>query len=197
MSLDKAIDADIQTMTTERGHQMCYYADVSTEGRPLVLLHSINAAPSSMEMRPLFEAYRASRPVYALDLPGFGLSQRSIESIDISLFTEAIAEFCRQLPGAPPDVIALSLTGEFVARAVMEHNLAIASLTLISPTGMSDRLPPGPEKQSRAKRFLSFAGIGKGLFSVLRTRPSIRYFFDELRWEGAVFADRIRGGHYQ
>ena len=68
MSLDKAIDADMHMMTTQRGHRVCFYSDTSAEGRPLVLLHSINAAPSSMEMRPLFERYRGSRPVYALSL---------------------------------------------------------------------------------------------------------------------------------
>jgi pimeloyl-ACP methyl ester carboxylesterase len=177
MSLDKAIDADMHTMTTRRGNRVCFYSDASAEGRPLVLLHSINAAPSSMEMRPLFERYRGSRPVYALDLPGFGMSQRSIEAFDAALFAECIAEFCRTLPGDPPDVIALSLTGEFVARAVLENGLSIASLTLISPTGVGDRLPPGPDKQARVRSVLNFAGVGRGLFSLLRTRPSIRYFF--------------------
>ena len=177
MSLDKAIDADMHMMTTQRGHRVCFYSDTSAEGRPLVLLHSINAAPSSMEMRPLFERYRGSRPVYALDLPGFGMSQRSIEVFDAALFAESIAEFCSTLPGDAPDVIALSLTGEFVARAVLENGLSIASLTLISPTGLGDRLPPGPDKQARVRSVLNFAGVGRGLFSLLRTRPSIRYFF--------------------
>ena len=177
MSLYKAIDADTHMMTTQRGHRVCFYSDTSAEGRPLVLLHSINAAPSSMEMRPLFERYRGSRPVYALDLPGFGMSQRSIEAFDAPLFAESIAEFCSTLAGDAPDVIALSLTGEFVARAVLEHGLSIASLTLISPTGLGDRLPPGPDKQARVRSVLNFAGVGRGLFSLLRTRPSIRYFF--------------------
>jgi len=177
MSLDKAIDTDIHTMTTRRGHRVCFYSDTSAEGRPLVLLHSINAAPSSMEMRPLFQRYRGSRPVYALDLPGFGMSQRSIKAFDAPLFAESIAEFCSALPGDAPDVIALSLTGEFVARAVLEHGLSISSLSLISPTGLGDRLPPGPEQQARVRSFLNFAGVGRGLFSLLRKRPSIRYFF--------------------
>ena len=177
MSLDKAIDADLHAMTTRRGHRVCFYSDMSAEGRPLVLLHSINAAPSSMEMRPLFERYRGSRPVYALDLPGFGMSQRSIEAFDVPLFAESIAEFCSTLAGDAPDVIALSLAGEFVARAVLEHGLSIASLTLISPTGLGDRLPPGPDKQARVRSVLNFAGVGRGLFSLLRTRLSIRYFF--------------------
>jgi hypothetical protein len=33
---------------------MAYYSDTSVSGRPLVLLHSVNAAPSALEMKPLF-----------------------------------------------------------------------------------------------------------------------------------------------
>ena len=190
MSLNKAIDADLHRMTTGRGHRVCFYSDTSAEGRPLVLLHSINAAPSSMEMQPLFEHYRGSRPVYSLDLPGFGQSERSIEALDAEIFAESIAEFCRTLPGEAPDVVALSLTGEFVARAILDCGLSIASLTLISPTGLGDRLPPGPDKQARVRSFLNFAGIGKGLFSLLRTRPSIRYFFS-MNFVGKVPAPLI------
>ena len=43
---------------------------------PLLLIHSINAAGSAYEIKPLFEHYRRSRTVYALELPGFGHSER-------------------------------------------------------------------------------------------------------------------------
>ena len=42
---------------------------------PLLLIHSINAAGSAYEIRPLYEHYRQSRTVYALELPGFGHSR--------------------------------------------------------------------------------------------------------------------------
>ena len=40
---------------------------------PLLLIHSINAAASAAEVEPLFTHYRQQRPVYAIELPGFGL----------------------------------------------------------------------------------------------------------------------------
>ena len=43
---------------------------------PLVVVHSVNAAASAAEVRPVFERLRATRPVLALELPGFGMSQR-------------------------------------------------------------------------------------------------------------------------
>jgi pimeloyl-ACP methyl ester carboxylesterase len=44
---------------------------------PMLLVHSVNASASAAEMAPLFDYYRQSRSVYALDLPGFGFSDRS------------------------------------------------------------------------------------------------------------------------
>lgn len=68
-------DAEHRVIRTEAGNLFCY-ADTSAPGRPLLLVHSVNAAASSIEMRPLFELFRGKRPVYALDLPGFGFSSR-------------------------------------------------------------------------------------------------------------------------
>jgi pimeloyl-ACP methyl ester carboxylesterase len=57
--------------------RLSYY--VSGHGPPLLLVHSINAAGSAYEVKPLYEHYARSRTVYALDLPGFGFSDRSDE----------------------------------------------------------------------------------------------------------------------
>ncbi|GAB5492156.1 MAG: hypothetical protein Phog2KO_23710 [Phototrophicaceae bacterium] len=56
---------------------LSYYVQQNLTKRPLVLLHSINAAANAYEMQPLFEHYQDDRPVYVLDLPGFGFSDRS------------------------------------------------------------------------------------------------------------------------
>jgi hypothetical protein len=71
LPLEKALPAEREIYFSEAAGRLSYYFDRRAAGRPLVLLHSINAAASAFEMGPLFEHYRASRPVYALDLPGY------------------------------------------------------------------------------------------------------------------------------
>ena len=56
--LAPAIDAPVEALESARAGRVCYYVSRSRQGRPLVLLHSINAAPSAMEMKPLFDHYR-------------------------------------------------------------------------------------------------------------------------------------------
>ena len=53
-------------------------------------MRSVNAVGSAAEVEPLFEHYSQSRCVYAIDLPGFGGSDRSEKIFDPRLMTDAL-----------------------------------------------------------------------------------------------------------
>jgi pimeloyl-ACP methyl ester carboxylesterase len=131
-----------------------------------------------MEMRPLFEHYRDKRPVWVPDLPGFGLSDRPDVAYSSGLYARWLAEWLQSLE-EPADVVALSLTGEFMARAILEQGVKVRSLTLISPTGMGVRVPPSAPNGSRVDRLLSSPWVGPPLFRVLTSKPSIRWFLGQ------------------
>ena len=86
------------------------------------------AAPSAMVMRPRFEHYRDKRPVWVPDLPGFGLSDRPDVAYSSGLYARWLAEWLESLE-QPADVVALSLTGEFMARAILEQGTKAVSYT--------------------------------------------------------------------
>jgi len=150
-----------------------------------VLVHSINAAGSAYEVKPLYDHYRRTRPVYALDLPGFGLSDRSRRPYTPRLMTDAIltlvADVRRQHGGARVDAMALSLATEFLARAAVEVPTAFHTLGLVSPTGFN-RLPlrQGPAGSDlglpRLHAVMARPSIGRWLFKNLTRRPVIAYF---------------------
>ncbi|MBT5489381.1 MAG: alpha/beta hydrolase [Halieaceae bacterium] len=176
--LTPALDAEQFAVTLDGNVTLRGYQGEVLEGAPLVLLHSINAAPSAMEIRPLFEHYRDKRPVMAPDLPGFGLSDRPAVSYSSVQYAQWIAEWLKAFH-SPPDVVALSLTGEFVARAILEQGTRIRSLTLISPTGMGTASPPSLPSGSRLDRVLNSPWVGKSLFRALTTKASIRWFLNK------------------
>ena len=176
--LDKAIDSDGTLIEGIDDYEVYWYFDIEPEGRPLLFIHSINAAPSAIELKPLFQHFRAFRPVFAPDLPGFGRSTRRVGTMTASDFAKNIAFIINVMaPSEPPDVIALSLGCEFVTRAVVDCGAAVRSLTFISPTGFSRRQPPAAQAQKRLKRLFNFAGFGRGAFKLLRLERSIRYFY--------------------
>jgi pimeloyl-ACP methyl ester carboxylesterase len=156
--------------------RISYYRAGPEQGRPLLLVHSVNAAPSVFEMKPLFEHYRATRPVFALDLPGFGFSDRPDRPYSPAVFVNAILGFMRQVVGQPADLVGLSLGCEFIARAAIVAPELATTLALISPTGFSSRTIPGGEKGMRLHKVVSVPGLSQGVWSALTSKPSIRYF---------------------
>ena len=96
----RALNADRKIMRSETAGEISYYSDCNTQGTPLLLLHSINAAPSAIEMKPLFDYFRKYRPVYAPDLPGFGYSDRSKRIYDRDLYKSAIIDFQKEVIGS-------------------------------------------------------------------------------------------------
>ena len=176
VELPPAVDAPRDSFSTMHLKEISYYSAGPEDGRPLVLLHSINAAPSAFEMKPLFEHYRATRRVYAPELPGFGFSDRSDRKYSPELYANAIAAFLTNIVKQPADVIAFSLSSEFAARAALVSAERFSTLTLLSPTGFSNRKLPSGTTGQALHRFFTLPGLGEGLYSLLTRRPGIRYF---------------------
>ncbi len=152
---------------------------------PLLLVHSINAAGSAYEVKPLYEHYRATRTVYALELPGFGHSERSRRVYSVRLMTDAILLMVREIHGVhgsgPIDALAVSLSSEFLARAISEMPLAFRSAALVSPTGFRARdkatkWRDGTRGMPWLHSLFEFPLWSEGFFRLLTSRASIGYF---------------------
>jgi len=197
LPLPPAVDGARQE-TTRRAGRLSYY--LAGEGAPLLLVHSVNAAASAVEMRPLFERMKPHRRVVALDLPGFGFSDRSDRSYDVRLFTDAIHDgadvAAESAAEARVDLVALSLSAEFAARAVRERPERFARLVLINPTGFdrrSDRLrSPGETREIPGflKVFLG-TGLGAPVFRLLTRKGTIRYFLQRTYGSKNVDEDMV------
>ena len=189
-------------------------AHVDGAGPPLLLVHSVNAAASAAEVAPIFQRLRATRTVFALDLPGFGHSERSDRAYTPGLMTAALqamrAEIARRCGAQPLDALALSLSCEFLARAAVQAPAAWGRLALVSPTGfMGGRAWRAAPGSTRAVPGLLAAlrgpGWGGALFRAL-TRPGVvRYFLrrtwgadaiDEALWRHAVLTARQPGAEF-
>jgi pimeloyl-ACP methyl ester carboxylesterase len=151
----------------------------------VLLVHTVNAAACAYEVRPVYEHAAKTRTTYALDLPGYGLSDRSDRAYTPRLMTDAlhavVGEIRRRHGGAPVDALAVSLGCEFLARAAKEDPAAFRTVALVSPTGFSGtRLRLGPSGATRAipgvHAVLANPLWAGGLFGLL-TRPKVvRYF---------------------
>ena len=198
--LPPALDAQRTNFITKAAGRLNYYSDQRASGTPLVLIHSVNAAASAFEVKPLFDMYRNTRPVYALELPGYGFSDRADRNYTPELFAGAIGEFLEQV-GKPADVVALSLSSEFVARAALTAPQLFRSLTLISPTGMnSKREARASDKAGKEGGNETFYAVSsnplwaRAFYDLIATPASIRYFLQK-SFVGPVPEDLARYGY--
>ncbi len=193
--LPPAIEAERHEFLSPMAGMISYYADERGEGRPLLLVHGVNAGASAYEMGPLFDAIRGQRPVYALDLPGFGFSERGDRAYSADLFAVALLDLLDEI-GAEAhggaDVVALSLGSEFAARAANHRPERIHSLALISPTGLAGQAHENRSQRRGANgasrwwyRLFAFPLWSQAFYDALVSWPSLRYFLQR-SFNGAV-----------
>jgi pimeloyl-ACP methyl ester carboxylesterase len=182
-SLPPPLDADMRELGGKAGPVAFYTAG---EGAPLLLIHSINAAASAYEVKPVFDHMRATRRVYALDLPGYGLSDRSRRRYDIRLFTDAIHDALDSIAlehgDTPVDVMAVSLSCEFAARAATERPARFRTLTFVTPTGFNKSSASLRGRSGSTREVPGIYGFvnvpiwRQALYDLLVSRRSIAFF---------------------
>jgi pimeloyl-ACP methyl ester carboxylesterase len=191
------LTAERDEYSSNRAGRLSYYADRSGKGVPLLTLHSINAAAGVQEISPIFNAFRGHRPVYALELPGFGKSERGVRQYSPELYKNAIIDFIKDVIADQADVVALSLTCEFSAMAAKEHPDLIRSVVMISPTGF--QLPRSTREFNKEKAgglqnliyaILAVPLWSRALFDLIASRPSIAYFLQK-SFENAIPAGMV------
>ena len=206
-----ALDGQLCSIPSQNGVLRAY---VKGQGKPLLLVHTVNAAASAAEVRPLFDWMSQHRTVYAIDLPGYGASERADRLYTPRLMTDAILDLARyirtQHGDQPIDAMAASLSCEFLARAAAEQPTTFRTLSLVSPSGMTGfKLRQAAEGSTYGQDWLLSTlkgpGWGRFLFKGL-TRPGvIRYFLnktwgsraiDETMYEYAVWTTRQPGAEH-
>jgi pimeloyl-ACP methyl ester carboxylesterase len=190
-SLPQPLHADIHMLHGSAG-AVAVYAGGS--GPPVLLVHSVNALASAAEVRPLFDAMRQDNSVYALDLPGYGLSERLPRAYTVGDMCNAIrlvAQWVSQRhPGQLLHVVGVSLSCEFVARVAQQSPGLFNTIALVSPTGFrggkSLRQPEGSTMfMAGFDRFLRRPGPGWGRFLFRQlSRPSVVRYFLRRTWGG-------------
>jgi pimeloyl-ACP methyl ester carboxylesterase len=177
-------------------------------------VHTVNASASAAEVRTVFERMGRHRTVYAIDLPGYGASERTERLYTARLMTDAILDLAAYIRAQHPeqaiDAFAASLSCEFLARAAVEQPAWFKTLSLVSPTGFSglrlrQGLPGSTYGQDWLLALLKGPGWGRALFKGL-TRPGvIRYFLnktwgsraiDETMFDYAVWTTQQYGAEH-
>ncbi|WP_049926213.1 alpha/beta fold hydrolase [Halopiger goleimassiliensis] len=165
-----------------RGIETRYTVAGDPNDPDVLLLHGIYAGASSHEFEPVLEQLAEQYHVYAVDLPGFGRSERPPLVYSPSLYAEFVRDFGDDVADSPI-VIASSLTGAFAVDAADDADFE--HLVLICPTDETATERPW------LRTLLRTPLLGTTLFNLLASKPSIRYFYDR---DGYYDSDNVDPG---
>lgn len=111
---------------------------VSGNGPVLLLLHS--GAWSSIEYTVLQKQLNDSYTVYAVDLPGFGYSDKPQVTYSLEYLTQQMSGFIEQLPQDQVNIVGASIGGTVAVHLAAAYPEKISTVTLIDPFGFGSEI---------------------------------------------------------
>lgn len=177
-------------------------AGIEDSGVPLLFIHGVGAGASSFMWRKNFDDLAQDFRVYALDLLGFGFSDKPANApYSADLYVELIADFIREVSGPPVNIIASSLGAAYAIRVADEHPELIAGLTLNAPTGADT--PSNRPGMAGATFYglLQSPVLGTSFYNVMASERSIReyarkhLFYDQKRITDRLVANLYATSH--
>ena len=159
-----------------KGHRIAY--TVRGSGPPVVLVHSLHAAAWSYEWARVVPLIADHCTVYALDLLGFGASDRPAMRYTASLYTHLLGDFATDVVRGPCTLIGSSLGAAYAIVAAAGDAARFPAVVLVAPTGLV-RLTERPTAAGEfARMVLASPVIGTAAFNTRVSRTSLRNFLE-------------------
>ncbi|THE63087.1 alpha/beta fold hydrolase [Salinadaptatus halalkaliphilus] len=152
-----------------RGIETRYTVAGEPAAPDMLLVHGVHAGASSHEFQSIVDRLAEEYHVVAVDLPGFGRSERPPLVYSAELYAEFLRDFARDVT-EDPIVVASSLSGAFAVDAGAESEFE--HLVLVCPTDETMAERPW------LRTLLRTPIVGTTAYNLLSSRPSIRYFYD-------------------
>lgn len=153
------------------------------DGPPLLLVHGIGAGNCSYEWRNVFAALAEKYTVYAIDLLGFGKSDKPAIAYTDALFIDLLSEFARKVMGVgdgqEADVIASSLSAAYIIALSQRDPSLFHRLVLVCPTGIDVLADPVKPASVAAKALLKTPVMGTSLYNGITSKRYIRRYMHE------------------
>ncbi|NUN65751.1 alpha/beta fold hydrolase [Pseudanabaena biceps] len=166
----------------------CRSQNVDCNKPPILLIHGFGAALD--HWRDNVPALAEHHTVYAIDLLGFGGSEKPPTRYSIYLWVEQVLNFWHKFVGVPMIMIGNSIGALVVAIAASHHPEMAAGLITISLPDIdafNDMVPKALRPIERTAKAIVSAVLVKPLFHLIRQPWMIRLVLN-----GIVYSDRSR-----
>lgn len=156
-------------------------------GAPLLLIHELHPASSSIEWSRLIKKLEKNHTVYAIDLLGCGRSDKPNLTYTNYMFVQLITDFIKKIIKQKTDVIATGSSCSFTMMAANMDDEIMDKLFFISPPSL-DSLQLNPNNQNNLiKKILEIPILGTFFYNLQMTEDKITDLFEKEYYRRKVF----------
>ncbi|KMT21293.1 alpha/beta fold hydrolase [Clostridium cylindrosporum] len=165
-------------------------------GPSLLLVHDTSVGSSSFLWRNNFEELANNFTVYAIDLPGFGRSEKRPLTYTSEVYTYVIKNFVDEVIGKKCSCISSSLSSAYAIQVEHDDPGTFDRIIAISPTGIFHKSDiPGSLGKVTTKAF-NIPIVGSFVYNILSSKPSLSGFMKEKIYHNKDIASSYVVNHY-
>ena len=146
-------------------------------GTPLLLLHDLTAGSSSYEFCKIIDELAEKHEVYAVDLLGYGLSDKPIITYTSYLYVQSIIDFIKNVIGKKTDILAAGDSSSIAVMCAHNDGEVIDRIVLINPQSIN-QLNRIPSKRTKLlKLLIDTPVLGTFVYNMVTTKEAFRKLF--------------------
>jgi pimeloyl-ACP methyl ester carboxylesterase len=180
-------------------HGQVFYRHAGDEAAtPVLFVHGVGAGTRSFMWRRNFLPLAREFRTYAIDLLGFGYSDKPAAApYSSDLYVELLSDFLREVVGRPALLVGHGLSAAFATRAADEHAGLVRSLVLVSPNcGENSGARPGMAGAA-FYGLLHSPVLGISFYNAVTSERSVRdYAREHLFYEKRFATPRLVAHYY-
>lgn len=157
---------------------MFYGVKGDRNAKPLVLIHGFGPGASSFEWRKNIDTLAEEFRVYAIDLLGFGLSDRPSVDYTAETFADLLNDFIKEVIGKPSIVVAHGMACAYVVADAYRRPQLFERLILVSPPPSMLQENTSSPLNSALKILLRTPVLGQFVYNILTSRSAIGRYYD-------------------
>ena len=166
-------------------------------GKPLLLLHDLAPASSSVEWSHIVPLLSREHTVYTVDLLGCGQSDKPNLTYTNFLYVQMISDFIKHVVHEPVDVIATGASAPLVAMTATSSQELIDKMIFVNPQSLHE-LAKIPSKRSKLLyHFINMPLLGTFLYNILFCRRRIAVKSEEAFFDPAQIDELMVNTYYE
>jgi pimeloyl-ACP methyl ester carboxylesterase len=140
------------------------------KGDPILLLHGMETGSSAHEWKSMMGTLAESRTVYAIDLPGYGRSDKERMLYTNYLYVDAVTAFVKKVIGTKTDIVTSGASSSIAVMAAASNPDLFGSLVMITPESPDEMIKSPRPSQIALSKLMMLPLIGTFAYVLASSR---------------------------